>query len=758
MKLTDSDLEEIVGELASKPRHEKVRALIYKVLTDGLGADSKAIDFEKALPEARGRTDALLGNTVFEFKTDLDRETGDAEEELSRYLQEREAATRSKYIGLATDGSEYIAYENNDGQLAELKRFRADPNKPRELMAWIDGAVALAPDLPPDPLTIVKELGRESVAYRRSLSVLRDLWIDAKSHPDASLKRQLWDQLLAIVYGKAIEDDELWLQHTYLICVAKSIAHRALGLPIPSAGDMLSGRLFLDAGIRGAIESDFFDWVISQKDGVELVERLAKQVERFDLDSVDTDVLKVLYESLIDPEQRHDLGEYYTPDWLADLVCEQAINDPLKQKVLDPACGSGSFLFHAIRRLVNSARKARVPGEDTAALCCTQVYGMDIHPVAVIIARVTYLLALGDTLQTRKSELTLPVYLGGALQWNVRHMMAKQEVVITVPGRDSDESPVALVFPATVCERPAIFDKVIDTLLRYSAQGANTDSVRSALRHEVSLHGDEESVLLSTYEQFRSLYEAGRNHIWGYVARNLSRPLWLSETSNRPDVVVGNPPWLSFRYMAKPMQKRAKEEMQGLDIWVGGKLATHQDLSSLFFAKAAEKYLSRGGKIAFVMPLAAVTRGQYEPFRSGRFSGSNVSFEDTWIFDDDVSPLFPVPSSVLFATRSTLASSLPDHSIRFRGHLPLRDASRTLAQRHLDRKKSDRPIEVSFEAKSPYRSSFKQGATLVPRMLCMVERAKSGKLGESSQSPRVVSYRSKQEKSLGKIYHHLLAP
>jgi hypothetical protein len=40
-------------------------------------------------------------------------------------------------------------------------------------------------------------------------------------------------------------------------------------------------------------------------------------------------MLKTLYESLVDPEQRHDLGEYYTPDWLAQRVTAAAVAAPL---------------------------------------------------------------------------------------------------------------------------------------------------------------------------------------------------------------------------------------------------------------------------------------------------------------------------------------------------------------------------------------------------------------------------------------------
>ncbi len=73
-------------------------------------------------------------------------------------------------------------------------------------------------------------------------------------------------------------------------------------------------------GIQGAVESDFFDWISRTAKAVIWFSRIARQAARFRLRDVEVDVLKALYESLIDPAQRHDLGEYYTPDWLAAKI------------------------------------------------------------------------------------------------------------------------------------------------------------------------------------------------------------------------------------------------------------------------------------------------------------------------------------------------------------------------------------------------------------------------------------------------------
>ena len=225
-------LDDVVSELATKPGHDKVKASIQGLLVNWLGAELADVQFEKRVPEAQGRIDAILGRTAFEVKSDLAREINDAEEQLSRYLPEREHATDSRFIGIATDGYDWRAYEWRNGTLVELRRFRTDPSKPETLIAWLDSAAAIRAELPTDALTLKNQLGPESVAFRRALADLDDIWHRQNTKPSVLLKRRLWQQLLRLVYGKDIEDNALWLQHTYLVVVAKAIAARVLGFDV----------------------------------------------------------------------------------------------------------------------------------------------------------------------------------------------------------------------------------------------------------------------------------------------------------------------------------------------------------------------------------------------------------------------------------------------------------------------------------------------------------------------------------------------
>ena len=125
------------------------------------------------------------------------------------------------------------------------------------------------------------------------------------------------------------------------MAMTKVIAHKLLGLDIMHipAKELINGRRFAVAGIHGVIDSDIFDWII-EAGGQQVVEELARRIRYFDFSRVEHDLLKYLYEGVISAETRKQLGEYYTPDWLAEMVVDDAITAPLSQSLFDPSCGS----------------------------------------------------------------------------------------------------------------------------------------------------------------------------------------------------------------------------------------------------------------------------------------------------------------------------------------------------------------------------------------------------------------------------------
>ena len=777
---------ELLRHLASRPGHTEVLADFRSLLGAEFGTATEAVRFEVHRAVIRGRIDALVGRTVFEAKRNLDDEIDDVVRRLPDYLGDAEREWGQPFIGIASDGLKWAVFELREGALVKVKETRLDPDKPDAFLAWLDGALALKASLPPDALTIRAELGSDSIAFHLAREELRLAWARLVADPAQALKRQLWAELLKQVHGRDVNSDALWLQHSYLVIVAKCIALAVMDLAEDDPARMLSGEAFTDAGIDGAVESDFFDWMVADAEGRALVRRVMAHVRRFRLREAESDVLKILYESLIDRDERHGLGEYYTPDWLAAKVVRHAVERPLEQRVLDPACGSGTFVFHAVRRVLAEAEEGGAPVSEHAALATQLVSGMDIHPVAVILARVTFLLALAPVIGKRAGSLRVPVYLGDAMQLGITHNMSETHLVIRVPPPPAGAEPLGtrpghevLSFPETFCRDPALFDKAIERMRTATLGGLNRERVEAALLRITDTHikelpadGWERAArtkppqltdehrravrdMGETYETFDRLRREGRDTIWAYVARNLSRPLSMSVGGGQIHVLVGNPPWVAYRHMSEDLQKRFKELAQGEKVYVT-RIPSQNDLCALFAVRASHLYLRPSGRIAFVLPLAALTRGQFEKFRYGRFGSYNIAWEEAWTMDDSVTPLFPVPSCAVFGRKRAIGKAMPKKVTAYSGRLPMRDAPESVADARLQvRTNVPAPEEAQSAGGSPYRSSFRSGAVLFPRVFVLVDRVQSGRLGSSGDAPLVTSRRSSLEKepwkSLGSI-------
>ena len=757
---------ELLEHLASKPGHDEVKSDFRDLLVREFSVALSDLDFERRVPEVKGRIDALIGRTVFEAKSDLAKEWADVERRMPDYLADREREERERFIGIASDGRHWAVFELSDGKLVRIKDHTLDPDKPDVFLAWLDGVVALKSSLPPNALTIRAELGGDSVAYRRASVSLAELWSRLKDRPAVALKRQLWGQLLKLVYGREIEGDALWFQHTFLVIVAKAIALAVLDLKEDDPKRLLSGHAFEAVGIHGAVESDFFDWIVADPDGEALVRRLMAHIRRFRLGEVESDVLKILYESLIDRDERHGLGEYYTPDWLAAKVTRHAVTAPLEQRVLDPACGSGTFLFHAIRLFLAEAAEADMRPADIAREATEHVAGMDIHPVAVIIARVTCLLALAPALATRAGALTVRVYLGDAMQLSVAQVMTETRLSIAVPPGPAGEAATSLEFPALLCQESEVFDEIVE-ILRSGSEADNTRQqveirieraiqayyARLAARYPTPVirsFGEPErnavTDLGATFLIYDRLRREGRDSVWSYVARNLSRPLAYSSGGGWAQVVVGNPPWVAFRHMSGDLQVRFKELAKAERVLVG-RVPSQNDLSALFTVRATALYLRAAGRIAFVLPLATLSRNQFERLRSGSFTSARIAWDEVWTMDETVTPLFPVPSCVVFGRRRAASKPMPEMVRAYSGTLRLRDAPEAMADASLNVYEGiPRPSVAVLKGGSAYRRSFRNGATLFPRVLCFVERRAAGRLGANPAAPLVVSRRSPKEK------------
>ncbi|MFB6392258.1 N-6 DNA methylase [Polymorphospora lycopeni] len=732
------------------------------LLAGDFGLDASVLDVELETPAGRGRRiDIEVGFTVIEVKKRLQpgRALQEAEHQLTGYVRSRSQDTGQTYVGILTDGATWRAYQLRAGFLALVDSHTVTAARPDglALFYWLEGVLATSQRVRPTPAEIARRLGAASTSHKLDRAALAALYDEHAQSPTVRLKRQLWAELLGSALGtQFVDDPDLFVEHTLLMNSAHIIAHLVVGIDVMELQpqDLITGQRFDQAGILGVVEHDFFGWTTEVAGGREFIHGLARRLARFEWARADHDILKVLYESMIGSETRKRMGEYYTPDWLAEQIVDTAVTAPLRQRVLDPACGSGTFLFHAVRRYLTAAETAGIPLDATLTMLTHQVIGVDLHPVAVALARVTYLLAIGHRrLTDQRGTITVPVYLGDSMQWRERRDLFTEDHIRISAGHNASQVEDWLRFPKDLLNEPSRFDQIVARLASIAAKPRDADSPPSlaGFFHRMKIEPADQPMILGTFEAMCRLHDEGRDHIWSYYLRNLARPVWLAKDENRVDVLIGNPPWLSYRHMPSDMQASFKRLSNDRGLWHGRQFATHQDLSALFVARSVQQYLTDGGTFAFVLPNPVLDRDYYEGFRSGWYKDevepAAVAFTDSWDLRRLRPHPFPRGACVVFGGRATLSTyrRLPSVTERWTGRLPADARTWKQVEPFIHRERVDLAHGRASLAESPYKPHVKNGATIFPKLLFFVETGTGGPLGLSTGRRAVRSARSNYE-------------
>ena len=223
------------------------------------------------------------------------------------------------------------------------------------------------------------------------------------------------------------------------------------------------------------------------------------------------------------------MGEFYTPDWLAGRLLTQ-LGEPLFQmprpgdriptpnkRLLDPACGSGTFLVLAIRALKANCFQSGLAEGDTLEVILNSVAGIDLNPLAVLASRVNYLLAVADLLPYRRGEVEIPVYLADS---------------ILTPGRGQGlweqnrrvlETAVGKLPMPDVIDSLTEMERLTTFLEEYVSGGFTPPVFLERCRHElpdVAAHPESEPVLVELFQCLVDLHRRGLDSIWARVLKN----------------------------------------------------------------------------------------------------------------------------------------------------------------------------------------------------------------------------------------------
>jgi hypothetical protein len=145
--------------------------------------------------------------------------------------------------------------------------------------------------------------------------------------------------------------------------------------------------------INNFLDTNYFDWYLYEKfdkTGIDSLIDLLKMISKKYL-SGDHDILKIIHQSILPKYSRYRTGEYYTPDWLVEYTLEASgYKGALSDRLLDPSCGSGSFLFFAVRQILKqNSEKIFDP-----QIILNLIYGYDLNPLAILTAKANLIIAL----------------------------------------------------------------------------------------------------------------------------------------------------------------------------------------------------------------------------------------------------------------------------------------------------------------------------------------------------------------------------
>ena len=752
------------GEILRRHDRFEVEANITSAVRDfliltGLARSEEIVEENPPSDGSRRAVDLTALDTFVEMKRRIGTMAGfepnpEYVRQLDDYLLESERAGKGVRMGILTDGRRWLLRWPGAGAARTVYPYAFTLENEEgwlPLFEWLrDRALESRRDIAVDRATVEESFGPQSVHYNRDITRLRELYENHSGMETVKIKRRLWSDLLRSALGEAAgsaEDaDDLFVRHTYLTTVIGIVVQASFGIDITrlaerDAEDLLKGReLYNATGLQGVVESDFFAWP-SEVGGLPLARAIARRAARFDWSGAPADIAAILYESVIPPDERRQLGEYYTPAWLARAMVEEVVTDPLNQRVLDPACGSGTFIVEAVKRVIEAAEEDGLGADETFGKLRDSVIGIDVHPVAVHLARAAWSLAARPAIEGAvDTSISAPIYLGDALQLRFRtgDMFAEHEVRIEV----GDERNSALVFPVSLVERANDFDSLIRDVADAIERGDDPDI---ALDDNGISDPAERETLGESVATMRRLHSEGSDHIWAYYIRNLVRPVALSRF--KVDVIIGNPPWLNYNQTASTLRTELRSQSENLyGIWAGGRYATHQDVAGLFFARSVDLYLRDGGVIGMVMPHSALQAGQYSKWRTGDWNTGrqtrplsvDFGYKTAWDLERlEPNTFFPVPSSVAFARRAGDATALSGTVERWVGKAGGADISRERAG----------ITDTSEAGDSVYAGYSRQGASIVPRVLFFVTETENRAVIRAGGTITVNPRRGSQDKA-----------
>jgi len=724
----------------------EVQQIIDKIT---LGAEATVLNIPRMDKLHKGRADTLYNNIIIEFENDLRQTYTHAKEQLAGYmLGKMRSGAGFDFTLIASDFINWKIVVPDISCIDKLETlqehelilnetdnsFTLTEENSEDFYYWIDRFLFRQTKQHATLKSIEQAFGLKSNIFVESFRELNHCFNDAKKYGEIQVSFEQWHKFLSIAYGVFEKREDAFLIHSYLSIFSKMLAYSVMSnddyIEEDAMLNILTGTVFQSFNISNFVDNDFFYWVSDSRNFPKLkkVFRLvAQELSTFDFDNVNEDILKGVYQELIDIDTRQQLGEYYTPDWLCERIVSEFDFGKCK-KILDPSCGSGSFLRAAIQRI-----KQQNP-EKTPEEINSQIYGIDIHPLSVQIAKTTVLLALGKEVKHSRKPVVLNILLANTLYSPINeNTLFGEEFQMPI---DRNEYKVNSLILNNISE----FNKGLEVCDQLSSHGTkekpiSLDNFAGILNKHITTNA-KGLIANSYYEIYKGLRTAKkekRDSIWKFIISNQYKPYFLYEFF---DYIIGNPPWFTYKSIKNEAYQNILDNLANKYHIKPQKVANYpqMEIAAIFLAHCSSFFLQENGKIAFVLPRSFFSGSQHENTRSGMAKG----FRLTEIWDlDKVQPLFNVPSCTFFAEKRKEKNNNKITTIegkQFSGRIPAHNCNYNIAKTKLTetsvkwnviKQGTETAISTKKEKlnikPNPYKEKFKNGATIVPRSFYFID-------------------------------------
>ncbi|MFY7798824.1 MAG: HsdM family class I SAM-dependent methyltransferase [Dolichospermum sp.] len=134
-------------------------------------------------------------------------------------------------------------------------------------------------------------------------------------------------------------------------------------------------------------EQNVFDWIYETNGALnEALQRLILRFNAYDFSGLSEEILGDIYQAFLPVAKRKRLGEFYTPPTIVDWLLEQTVYSHEEGKLLDPSCGSGSFLVRYVHRCLEDAKARDLDVDFVLQELQKNVWGFDLNPFAAFIS------------------------------------------------------------------------------------------------------------------------------------------------------------------------------------------------------------------------------------------------------------------------------------------------------------------------------------------------------------------------------------